>query len=184
MSNKHTFRSTQKSRVSSDSFINKNHSFDSVLSHKKYYNVVLTGFSQTTSIFTRFIQKNIISVGGFSSFVSLGSTRIVSVSRMTSASQIASSFDSLTLNFSHQNRILFRPSEQKNMGQAIFVQNNRTKASSNETLIMTGQKFTMPQFVLTANANAFHYFYVSEWDSYLMSDLDAMNLSSMDYEVV
>lgn len=184
MSNQHTFRSTKKSQVSADSFINKSHSFDSVLSNKKYYNVVLTGFSQTTSIFTKFIQRNIISVSGVKSFVSLGSTRISSLSRMTSASRIASSVDSLTLNFAHQNRILFIPSEQKNMGQAIFRQDNRIRVSGNETLVMTGQKFTMPQFVLTANADAFHYFYVSEWDSYLMSDLDAMNLSSMDYEVV
>jgi hypothetical protein len=88
------------------------------------------------------------------------------------------------ISFISNNIILAIAKVTSRFGAVTFQNINTIQATMRSKLNINSVNPSNITLTITVSPTCAHYFLVSEWDAYLLSDLDPFALSSMDYEIL
>jgi len=181
MTNQHSFDVIPKGEHDVESVKNNERSFSSIIRNSKFYSIVVNTFSASQTLFANIHSATSIVVNSFTA--TLRATAGI-VSTMTV--EITSLYTNVKMSAEVQMEAVveFIFSFAQNMGVAEFLLPTKFE-SWMKTQINIGatNEILLPITVESAPLYKKYYF-VSDWDASLLSDLDGNNLIDMDFQYV
>lgn len=185
MANK-SFTSTIKSEEKSESTITQSHSFTSSITNSRFYEIIFTGFTTSLSWFITFTQRIPVTINTIKSIIKPHITIVIRESTIINRTLVnlkilphivvASSFTITVL------EKLFQK-----LGAVTVTAQNNIIATLKQKVNIKSVPTISSRIQLIVNPTFSKYYLLSYWDTYDLTDmneLDAMNVSSMDYQIV
>jgi hypothetical protein len=183
MSNKHQYSSDVTETHQFTSKLNNIHSFASDITNSRIYNIIVSAFTASTSLFVKVVNNNIVTIKPIRSVAHL-SINVVNNNIVTFNNAIAKYSSHLSVNVVNNNIVTTIIKSFSHMNNVAVVLSNNVTARIGSTGHIKNVNTIASHNIVTATITGKKYYLLSDWDGNNLNTLDSMNLSAMDYQIV
>jgi hypothetical protein len=184
MPNKHAFSSTVVEKHEFESQIKSQRTFASQVISSRFFESIIEGFTVSGTWLANIINTNVISVSKILTTTKISGSIIIESIAITIPTTLMNIVNKFNPTFVQTNTITVTMRMAQKMGIATIQLANNIVVRLSDKLKLSGYTMTIPTIAITATPTARKYYLVSDWDASLLSDLDGMNLSVLDSQVV